>query len=265
MADQSEQPNDAADAFGDAGFNQDDIDALLGQAGGAASAGDAPVSENAPSKAESPPDQGNVDQNDVDALINGTGDSTETPSDQGNFDQSDIDALMNAAGDTDVTGAADGEVTEAAAAPETRVDTLGRPFDEAAAAMQAAIDEERAEEEVTAASAPAVAPPAALNTAAFELDDLPDGDGADGRHSVTMLNDVDLNVRIQLGQARMLVEDVLKLDAGSVIELDKLAGDPVDVFVNDRLVARGEVLVLNDNFCVRISDVFSRDPHRVIT
>ena len=80
-----------------------------------------------------------------------------------------------------------------------------------------------------------------------------------------MLNDVDLNVRIQLGQTRMLVEEVLNLDSGSVVELDKLAGDPVDVFVNDRLVARGEVLVLNDNFCVRISDVLSRDPHRVIT
>ena len=46
---------------------------------------------------------------------------------------------------------------------------------------------------------------------------------------------------------------------GSVVELDKLAGDPVDVLVNDRLVARGEVLVLNDNFCVRINDILSRD------
>jgi flagellar motor switch protein FliN/FliY len=49
------------------------------------------------------------------------------------------------------------------------------------------------------------------------------------------------------------------LGEGAVVELDKLAGDPVDVYVNDRLVARGEVLVLNDNFCVRISDILSRD------
>lgn len=80
---------------------------------------------------------------------------------------------------------------------------------------------------------------------------------------VTMLNDVKLRVKIELGRARMLVEDVLKLGEGAVVELDKLAGDPVDVYVNDRLVARGEVLVLNDNFCVRISDVISTDPHRV--
>ena len=57
--------------------------------------------------------------------------------------------------------------------------------------------------------------------------------------SIELLRDVELNVKIELGRARMLVEDVLKLCEGSVVELDKLAGDPVDVFVNDRLVARG--------------------------
>ena len=73
--------------------------------------------------------------------------------------------------------------------------------------------------------------------------------------SIDLLRDVELNVKIELGRARMLVEDVLKLAEGSVVELDKLAGDPVDVFVNDRLVARGEVLVLNDNFCVRVNEI----------
>ena len=48
---------------------------------------------------------------------------------------------------------------------------------------------------------------------------------------------------------------MLRLGSGSVVELDKLAGDPVDVFVNGRLVARGEVLVLNDNFCIRVSEI----------
>lgn len=81
---------------------------------------------------------------------------------------------------------------------------------------------------------------------------------------VSMLSDVNLRVKIELGRTRMLVEDVLRLGEGSVVELDKLAGDPVDVYANDRLVARGEVLVLDDSFCVRISDVVSRDPHRII-
>ncbi len=70
-----------------------------------------------------------------------------------------------------------------------------------------------------------------------------------------MLGDVDLHVMVELGRTEMLVEDVLKLNSGSVVELDKLAGDPVDVYVNQRLVARGEVLVLNDNFCIRISEI----------
>lgn len=73
--------------------------------------------------------------------------------------------------------------------------------------------------------------------------------------SIDLLRDVELNVKIELGRSRMLVEDVLKLAEGSVVELDKLAGDPVDVYVNERLVARGEVLVLNDSFCVRVNEI----------
>lgn len=72
---------------------------------------------------------------------------------------------------------------------------------------------------------------------------------------IELLSDVDLHVTIELGRTQMLVEDVLKLNEGSVVELDKLAGDPVDIYVNQRLVARGEVLVLNDSFCIRISEI----------
>ena len=68
--------------------------------------------------------------------------------------------------------------------------------------------------------------------------------------TLELLKDVELDLRIELGRTHMYLEDVLKLKRGSVVTLEKLAGDPVDVFVNGRLVARGEVLVLNDNFCV---------------
>lgn len=82
--------------------------------------------------------------------------------------------------------------------------------------------------------------------------------GADAAaKGIDLLSDVNLNVKIELGRTRMLVEDVLKLSEGAVVELDKLAGDPVDVYVNDRHVARGEVLVLNDNFCVRINEIIA--------
>lgn len=72
---------------------------------------------------------------------------------------------------------------------------------------------------------------------------------------IGLLGDVDLDVRIELGRTRMLVDDVLKLSPESVVELDKAAGDPVDIYVNDRHVARGEVLVLNENFCVRVNEI----------
>lgn len=78
--------------------------------------------------------------------------------------------------------------------------------------------------------------------------------------SLEFLDDVELNVKVELGRTEMLIEDVLKLGVGAVVELDKLAGDPVDIYVNERLVARGEVLVLNDTFCVRVNEIVSSIP-----
>jgi len=76
---------------------------------------------------------------------------------------------------------------------------------------------------------------------------------------IDLLSDVNVDVTIELGRTQMLVEDVLRLAEGAVVELDKLAGDPVDIYVNQRLVARGEVLVLNDNFCIRVNDILDAD------
>ncbi len=90
---------------------------------------------------------------------------------------------------------------------------------------------------------------------AFAMPEFSDAESEVDPASIDLLSDVNLNVKIELGRTRLLVEDVLKLGEGAVVELDKLAGDPVDIFVNDRHVARGEVLVLNDNFCVRISEI----------
>ncbi len=73
--------------------------------------------------------------------------------------------------------------------------------------------------------------------------------------TLDLIRDVELDLTIELGRTHLYLEDVLKLRKGSVVPLDKLAGDPVDVYVNGRLVARGEVLVLNDNFCVRIAEL----------
>jgi flagellar motor switch protein FliN/FliY len=75
--------------------------------------------------------------------------------------------------------------------------------------------------------------------------------------NLDLLLGVTLRVTVELGRTKMNIEEVLKLGPGSVVELDKLAGEPVDVLVNDRLIARGEVVVLDDRFGVRITDVVS--------
>jgi flagellar motor switch protein FliN len=93
----------------------------------------------------------------------------------------------------------------------------------------------------------------------FQLEDLIGKGGPPEKCSIELLRDVELDLKIELGRTHMLLEDVLKLRKGSVVALDKLAGDPVDLYVNGRIVARGEVLVLNDNFCVRIAELVGSD------
>jgi flagellar motor switch protein FliN/FliY len=73
-----------------------------------------------------------------------------------------------------------------------------------------------------------------------------------------MILDVPLKVSVELGRTKMLVNDLLQLGQGSVIELDKIAGEPMEIMVNDKLVALGEVVVVNEKFGVRLTDVISQ-------
>jgi flagellar motor switch protein FliN/FliY len=75
--------------------------------------------------------------------------------------------------------------------------------------------------------------------------------------TLDQISEVELDLKIELGRTNMYLEDVLKLRKGSVVPLDKLAGDPVDIYINGRLLARGEVLVMNDNFCVRVAELLA--------
>lgn len=77
--------------------------------------------------------------------------------------------------------------------------------------------------------------------------------------SLDLLMDIPLEITVELGRMKMLVKDVVELGTGSIVELDKAAGEPVDVIVNGRLVARGEVVVIEDNFGVRITEILN--PH----
>ena len=81
--------------------------------------------------------------------------------------------------------------------------------------------------------------------------------------NIDLLMDVSLRVTVELGRTRMQLARILELQHGSVVELDRLAGDPVDVFVNDRKVARGEVVVVDDKFGVRIIEMVSSTGEKV--
>ncbi|MGF1633745.1 MAG: flagellar motor switch protein FliN [Phycisphaerae bacterium] len=230
---------------------------------------------------QNPPEQGAADQNAIDDLLAEAASGAVV----GAADAAEV------ATSADVVGKAEAELASAAAHTQAAADQIPLPdgqVEDLAAAFKAAegkVSAEEAERMMAAAlgmaedrgggsagpSGDDLAIDEILKQASFDSPegpgealpdaspfDLPDFQQALAEaqvSSIDMLRDVDLNVKIELGRSRMLVEDVLKLSEGSVVELDKLAGDPVDVFVNERLVARGEVLVLNDNFCVRVNEI----------
>lgn len=82
-------------------------------------------------------------------------------------------------------------------------------------------------------------------------------DGAGDSHGLDLLMDIPLEISVELGRVKMVVREVVDLGTGSIIEIDKAAGDPVDVLVNGRIVARGEVVVIEDNFGVRITEILN--------
>ncbi|UUI38599.1 flagellar motor switch phosphatase FliY [Oceanobacillus oncorhynchi] len=79
-----------------------------------------------------------------------------------------------------------------------------------------------------------------------------------GQRNLDMLMDIPLRVTVELGRTKQSIKEILELGAGSIIELDKLAGEPVDILVNEKLVAEGEVVVIDENFGVRVTDIVSQ-------
>jgi flagellar motor switch protein FliN/FliY len=80
-----------------------------------------------------------------------------------------------------------------------------------------------------------------------------------GDIDINFLFDVQLSIIVEVGRVQMLISDLLKLDEESIIELDSMVGQPLDIRANDLLVARGEVIVVNEKFAIRITDIISPD------
>lgn len=96
-----------------------------------------------------------------------------------------------------------------------------------------------------------------IQQAAFS-DLEPAGFNQNEKRNLDMLMDIPLKVSVELGRTQRSIKDILQLSAGSVVELDKLAGEPVDILVNEKLIAKGEVVVIDENFGVRVTDIISQ-------
>jgi flagellar motor switch protein FliN/FliY len=95
------------------------------------------------------------------------------------------------------------------------------------------------------------------SAAATAAQTAPDPKGASAEVSLDLILDVDVTLALEVGRTRIKVRDLLQLSQGSILELDRLAGEPLDVLVNGVQVARGEVVVVNDNFGLRLTEVVS--------
>ncbi|MBC8354149.1 MAG: flagellar motor switch protein FliN [Planctomycetes bacterium] len=212
-------------------IGQDDIEALLSQAKGNSS----PPPPTGNSGASD--DSGAVPQDEIDSLMRGIGDTTASP--------------QTATADASLGGGAATATQPRTTAPRSG---QGTTSDSAGDDIQLLLDQ--AEQAIASVNAP---DPSPADAQTFQFRNLAGAPPSSEQATIDLLRDVELDLKIELGRTQMELEELLKLRRGSVVSLDKLAGDPVDVYVNGRLIARGEVLVLNDNFCVRVAELISGD------
>lgn len=248
-------------------MNQEEIERLLSQGSEDAPAGDKPESESKDSKDAS---SGALDQSQIESLLDqGGGDPPQaaqagpdppakpapppqTPpagdDDDRLLQQEEIEKLLSQAGKSPPSPPPDA----------TSRQTATHTFPEEGSIPQADVDyllnqAEQALESIHAGD-PGGLPAGATS---YQFAELAGAAPSTENATLDLICDVELDLKIELGRTHMYLEDVLKLRRGSVVTLDKMAGDPVDIYVNGRLIARGEVLVLNDNFCVRVAELIA--------
>ena len=121
-----------------------------------------------------------------------------------------------------------------------------------AAEWASALDESKQEPDTFGANAPRAQPAAFTD---FQAKAGPNQGSAAGGHDLNMILDIPVQLTVELGRTRIPIKHILQLAQGSVVELDALAGEPMDVLVNGFLIAQGEVVVVNDKFGIRLTDI----------
>ncbi len=97
-----------------------------------------------------------------------------------------------------------------------------------------------------------------IEAKAPQLEEFTPSKGEEGIHpSLDFILDIPLEISVEIGRCKMIINDLLKLSQGSIIELNKMAGEPAEIYVNQRLMARGEIVVINDRFAVRLTEIIS--------
>ncbi len=234
-------------------LGQDDIEALLSAAKDAKN--DDAVEEPAASPDDQTPEEpAGLGQDDVEALLNAGRSALPSESaapapaadSEVGLDQSEIEALL---------GGGSPPPKASPAPPASSAPPAAAPSQPAGAGSFTDVDLllNQAEQALASIDRPADSLPPGMKP--FEFEDFSGSPPSTEVATLDLVRDVELDLKIELGRTHMHLEEVLKLRKGSVVPLDKLAGDPVDIYVNGRLIARGEVLVLNDNFCVRVAEL----------
>ncbi|MEN5346478.1 flagellar motor switch protein FliN [Achromobacter mucicolens] len=151
---------------------------------------------------------------------------------------------------------ADALAEQSRANPPTQADGL-KPQDDWAAAMAEQAATPAAAAPAPAAPAPAAAPAAPVQSAAQSvfkpLAGATSGQGTD----IDLIMDVPVQLTVELGRTRLTIKNLLQLGQGSVVELDGLAGEPMDIFVNGYLIAQGEVVVVEEKYGIRLTDIIT--------
>lgn len=96
-----------------------------------------------------------------------------------------------------------------------------------------------------------------LEAQEMQFEEMKKGEPPKSSLDIDFILDIPLSVNVELGRTRLLISELLQLGQGSVIELTKLAGEPMDIYINQRLIARGEVVVVNEKFGIRLTDIIS--------
>jgi flagellar motor switch protein FliN/FliY len=181
-------------------------------------------------------DSGSIGQDEIERLLAESRAAAPTSSSQGSVAQADIDALLKQHGVSGPRLGAAPVVPPSAGIAGGDIDLLFRQAEQALASINSAV-------------------PVPPEVTPYKLVDFQGAPATTDNATLELLRDVELDLKIELGRTHMQLEEVLRLNKGAVVPLDRLAGDPVDIYVNGRLIARGEVLIMNDNFCVRVAEL----------